>query len=158
MEIIKCGKCKKYKDISEFNWRNKSKNTRDRWCKECRKAYDKETRRSRYEANRLRDLARVKNRKYGGNVTDVQLQACLDFFGGKDAYMGTDLEKDNMVFSYIIRSGHGQNVIWNIVPCNRTSIIARKNMDYDTWAKNLNPEQIHKIDSWIAYAKSRFGK
>lgn len=37
-----CRKCDKTKNLDEFSWRSKAKQTKQSWCKECHKAIDKD--------------------------------------------------------------------------------------------------------------------
>lgn len=53
---MKCYKCQTVKEESEFGWRNKEKGKRSPWCKDCRRSYDKETRKNRYQALKQRKL------------------------------------------------------------------------------------------------------
>ena len=50
MATCRCYKCQTEKDENEFGWKNKAQGKRSPWCKECRREYDRKTRRDRYLA------------------------------------------------------------------------------------------------------------
>ena len=50
----RCSKCTRIQPIENFNFVNKAKNKRGYICKDCRRRYDKATRKKRYESLRSR--------------------------------------------------------------------------------------------------------
>lgn len=50
----RCSKCGEIQPIENFNFVNKAKDKRSYVCKDCRREYDKATRKKRYESLRSR--------------------------------------------------------------------------------------------------------
>jgi hypothetical protein len=62
LKLRRCGRCRQYKRLSEFNWRRKGRGQRDNMCRPCRAAYKRE----HYLANKQRYIeqaARSKRRQ-----------------------------------------------------------------------------------------------
>lgn len=63
-----CTKCGEQKPIDEFSFRNKSRGTRQSWCKSCMSAHDRTTwtnSENRRESNKARNVLRkIRNRQY----------------------------------------------------------------------------------------------
>ena len=65
MDTKVCPKCKETKSVDDFSWRNKSRGTRQPWCKPCNRKYQKEHYRGNKEdyikkAARSRKRARIR--------------------------------------------------------------------------------------------------
>ena len=72
-----CGKCKQDKQESEFNWRSKTKGTRQSFCRRCKHNYNKE----HYHNNKIyyedkRERLRTERRKW--YYTWLSDQECVD--------------------------------------------------------------------------------
>lgn len=56
----KCGKCRKDLELSQFSFRNKSKDVRMSWCKLCVKSYDRERQNSKIYLDRKYELVKAR--------------------------------------------------------------------------------------------------
>ena len=66
MQTKECTKCNKTKNVEEFRFRNKAKNTRTSWCKACYSEYEKQTWKNsenRRNSNKARNKNRVQRNK-----------------------------------------------------------------------------------------------
>jgi hypothetical protein len=61
-----CSVCHVEKDLSEFNWRNISKGTKQSWCKECHRKDNKE----RYHHGNRKAKNLERNKKHRKDITD----------------------------------------------------------------------------------------
>lgn len=62
MSLIKCARCRHKKDEAEFDWQSKAKNTRQIYCKKCRK-HIRKIWYQRHKAGHIRAVARTKKQK-----------------------------------------------------------------------------------------------
>lgn len=162
--MITCNKCKQTKTDNEFNWKSQKDNKRDKWCKECRKEYDKQTRKARYEKNKYRDIAQAHNRRYGGCLTEDQLKACLEYFNNTDAYTGipfiegttrSETIKNAITFDHIVPiSQGGKNHISNIVPTTRQNSSRKHVTNPVDWWRAISETQKSIISKWVIETKS----
>lgn len=82
----KCGKCKISKNKEDFNWLNKSRNEKQRFCRECmrlarKKSYQKH--KSKHVANVMKRNKRVRLENIKQVVDYLKLHPCVDC-GEKD--------------------------------------------------------------------------
>lgn len=165
-----CPICGEIKNRSEFP-RGGSKDGLHSYCRKC----SHEMNSKYYKGNKdyfkkyykeikgltTRFNATTKSRHYTqSKITEEQIATMLEFFDYKCAYTDVDFSEIRLSFDHIVPLNEGgEHEIWNIVPCNLSYNISKKNRDLEIWLKDKNlHESLNKIRKWQEYSFLLFGK
>lgn len=76
-----CGDCKAMLPLTQFHFKNRARNRRHAWCKECQKAYSRNhyaKNTAQYSAYHRRNRARYRRRNREQVYTFLALHPCVD--------------------------------------------------------------------------------
>lgn len=165
-----CPICGEIKNKSEFP-RGGSKDGLHSYCKKCTSEMNADYYKSNrdyfkeyYETikgltNRFNAQAKSRN-NVDNQITEEQIVTMLEFFDYKCAYTNVDFDEIRLSFDHIIPlSESGTHEIWNIVPCELSINISKKNRDLESWLKDKNlHDSLEKIRKWQEYSFLLFSK